>query len=190
MHAQLNRRSHNYSSRKPLIYAGKYQSQNKRLVLLPYGDELKKQRAAFHRMLQPRGNWSLSRLYALTWFYRLTLVVGSYENMQEMESAKLLLDTLNLPGDMEMNMKRYAASVVFTLAYGRRLDEDDKELLAVLDILDGFIRDCYPGAHLVDTFPVMDLLPDIFSPWRASARKKHEIEMQVFNRKPFLVIFL
>lgn len=52
---QLNQRSNNYSSRKPLVYAGKYQSQNKRMVLLPYGEELRKQRAAFHRMLQPRG---------------------------------------------------------------------------------------------------------------------------------------
>ena len=52
---QLGRRSHNYSSRRPLIYAGKYQSNNKRMVLLPYGEHLKKQRAAFHQMLQPRG---------------------------------------------------------------------------------------------------------------------------------------
>lgn len=54
-HPQLNRRSSNYSSRKPLVYAAKYQSRNKRLVHLSYGDELRKQRAAFHSMLQPRG---------------------------------------------------------------------------------------------------------------------------------------
>lgn len=56
---QLNKRSQNYSSRKPLIYAGKYQSQNKRLVLLPYGEELRKQRAAFHHMLQSRGGYMI-----------------------------------------------------------------------------------------------------------------------------------
>lgn len=37
------------------MYAGKYQSQDKRLVLLRYGEEMRKQRAAFHHAMQPRG---------------------------------------------------------------------------------------------------------------------------------------
>ncbi|KAG6873388.1 hypothetical protein C0995_016198 [Termitomyces sp. Mi166 len=160
----LSRRSHNYSSRKPLIYAGKYQSHNKRLVLLPYGPELKKQRAAFYQMLQPR-------------------VIGSYERMQELESTKLMYDMLTRPEDADMNAKRYAASLVFTLSYGRRLGDDDKDLLAVLGILDNFIADCYPGAHLVDTFPILDkILPDFLAPWRAAAGKKHENEMKLYTR--------
>ena len=52
---QLGQRSKNYSSRKQLIFAGKYQSNTKRMVLLPYGEELRKQRAAVHYMLQSRG---------------------------------------------------------------------------------------------------------------------------------------
>ncbi|RDB17750.1 hypothetical protein Hypma_001131 [Hypsizygus marmoreus] len=156
----LNRRSNNYSSRKPLIYAGKYQSHNKRLVLLPYGNELKKQRAAFYQMLQPK-------------------VIGSYERMQELESTKLLFDMLARPAESNMNTKRYAASLVFTLSYGKRLAEDDKDLTDVLNILDNFIADCYPGAHLVDTFPILDqILPSFLAPWRAAASKKHEAEMK------------
>lgn len=70
---QLGRRSHNYSSRKPLVYAGRHQSRNKRLVLLPYGPALKTQRAAFHTMLQPRG-----MLRALSCdYYRFVLMRGS-----------------------------------------------------------------------------------------------------------------
>ncbi|KAG6829029.1 hypothetical protein H0H87_012834 [Tephrocybe sp. NHM501043] len=160
----LGRRSHNYSSRKPLIYAGKYQSHNKRLVLLPYGSELKKQRAAFYQMLQPR-------------------VVGSYERMQELESTKLMYDMLIHPEESNMNTKRYSASLVFTLSYGRRIDDDDQDLIAVLKILDDFIADCYPGAHLVDTFPVLDkFLPNFLAPWRAAAAKKHENEMKLYTR--------
>ncbi|KAG6812982.1 hypothetical protein H0H92_014913 [Tricholoma furcatifolium] len=158
----LNRRSNNYSSRKPLVYAGKYQSHNKRLVLLPYGPELKTQRAAFYQMLQPR---------------------GSYERMQELESTKLIFDMLTRPEESNMNTKRYAASLVFTLSYGKRLEEDDKDLVAVLDILDNFIADCYPGAHLVDTFPILDkVLPSFLAPWRAAAAKKHEDEMKLYTR--------
>ncbi|KAF8955138.1 cytochrome P450, partial [Flammula alnicola] len=160
----LARRSNNYSSRKQLVYAGQYQSHNKRLVLLPYGPELKRQRAAFYQMLQPR-------------------MIGSYERMQEVESSKLLFDMLTHPEESNMNTKRYAASLVFTLSYGRRLPDDDEDLVSVLDILDGFIADCYPGAHLVDTFPVLDkILPSFLAPWRAAATKKHEKEMKLYTR--------
>lgn len=52
---QLGRRSLIYSSRRPLIYAGKYQSNNQRLTLQPYGEKFRRQRTAFHQMLEPRG---------------------------------------------------------------------------------------------------------------------------------------
>jgi hypothetical protein len=100
--------------------------------------------------------------------------------MQEIESSKFLLDMLTHPEESNMNSKRYAASLVFTLSYGRRLANDDKDLVAVLDILDNFIADCYPGAHLVDTFPFLDkILPSFLAPWRAAATKKHDREMEV-----------
>ncbi|KAG6860942.1 hypothetical protein C0995_005772 [Termitomyces sp. Mi166 len=160
----LNRRSRNYSSRKPLIYSGKYQSHDKRLVLLPYGPELKKQRAAFYQMLQPRA-------------------IGSYERMQELESTKLLYDMLTRPEDSSINAKRYSASLVFTLSYGKRLPDDDKDLLGVLAVLENFIEDCAPGVHLVDTFPMLDkILPNFLAPWRAAASKKHEEEMKLYTR--------
>ena len=107
--------------------------------------------------------------------------------MQELESTKLLVDML-LPTTtsssdlIDLACKRYSASLVYTLAYGRRITEE--ELKAVLVVLEGFIADCYPGAHLVDTFPILDYIPDgvlrIFGPsWREEARAKHEKDMQV-----------
>ncbi|EPQ52934.1 cytochrome P450, partial [Gloeophyllum trabeum ATCC 11539] len=150
----LNRRSHNYFSRKPLVYAGKYQSRGKRLVLLPYGPQLKLHRAAFYQMLQPR-------------------VIGSYEAMQEEESTRYLYNMLTKPLEADLNSKRYAAATVFRLSYGKRLSDDDQDLNAVLTILDNFIQDCYPGSHLVDALPMLDCLPDFLSPWRKSAHEKH-----------------
>ncbi|KAK0458977.1 cytochrome P450 [Desarmillaria tabescens] len=159
----LGRRSHNYSSRPPLVYAGKYQSNNKRLVLLPYGPTLKRQRTAFHQMLQPR-------------------VVGAYESMQEFESLRLLHDIVNKPTEAFRHSQRFAAALVFTLSYGKRLGDNDSDLDSVIAVIQGFVRDTYPGAHLVDTFPALDLLPDFLAPWRAKARAKHEFEMKLYNR--------
>ncbi|KAJ7206114.1 cytochrome P450 [Mycena pura] len=159
----LGRRSHNYSSRRPLVYAGKYQSKDRRLVLLPYGETLKKQRSAFHQMLQPR-------------------VIGAYEGMQEIESLQLLADIVATPERCFHHCRRFSASLVFTLSYGNRLNDDGKDLAAVTTVLENFVTDTYPGAHLVDTFPFLDYLPNFLAPWRAEAQRKHEFEVELYTR--------
>ena len=106
----------------------------------------------------------------------LPQAVGAYETIQEIESAKLVYEMLVRTKDSTRNCQRYAASLVFHLSYGRRLADDDHDLVAIQEILDNFVRDTYPGAHLVDTLPVLDYLPDILAPWRALARKRHAAE--------------
>ncbi|CAK5271330.1 unnamed protein product [Mycena citricolor] len=133
------------------------------MVLLPYGEVLKRQRSAFHQMLQPR-------------------VVGAYEGMQETESLQLLHDLVSSPEDAFKHCGRFAASLVFTLSYGERLKSDGKDLDAVQSVLRGFVKDTYPGSHLVDTFPVLDLLPDWLAPWRSEARRKHDFEVELYTR--------
>jgi hypothetical protein len=100
--------------------------------------------------------------------------------MQELESVKLLHDMLTRPTEAPRHCKRFSASLVFHLNYGNRLADDDKDLQAVLQVLENFVRDTYPGSHLIDTFPSLDdILPDFLAPWRAEARKKHVEEMKV-----------
>ncbi|KAJ7099823.1 cytochrome P450 [Mycena epipterygia] len=159
----LGRRAIKYSSRRPLIYAGKYESNNLRLSLLPYGDQLKKQRAAFHQMVQPR-------------------VVGGYEGMQCSAALRLLVDLVKKPEESYIHFQRFPSSLVFTLAFGERLNDDGKDLAAVVEILMGFVKDSNPGAHYVDTFPILDLLPDFLSPWRAEAKRKHQRELDLYGR--------
>ncbi|KAK7018236.1 cytochrome P450 [Favolaschia claudopus] len=159
----LGRRSRNYSSRKPLIYAGKYESNNLRLSLLPYGDVLKRQRAAFHQMLQPR-------------------VLGGYEEMQLSESLRLLSDLAESPADYYNHFQRFPASLVFKLTFGEHLNDDGRDLAKGLEILTTFVQDINPNAHLVDTLPWLDMLPDFLSPWRAEARKKHAREVDFYGR--------
>jgi hypothetical protein len=65
--------------------------------------------------------------------------------MQERESTRLMYDMLTRPEEHRMNCNRFSASLVFYLAYGKRMGSDDGDLKAVLRILDGFIADCYPG---------------------------------------------
>ncbi|KLO13132.1 cytochrome P450 [Schizopora paradoxa] len=161
----LSRRSKNYSSRRPLIYAGKYLKGNEALVLSPYGEGWRMIRSLFHSILQPR-------------------VLHRYEALQELESTKFLSDLLHdrWPGDLFKSASHFSASVIYLLAYGKRLKDDDKDLDELIEIMDGFVEDCYPGAHLVDTFPFLDYLPDFLAPWRKEALRKRDREMALFGR--------
>ncbi|KAH9914736.1 cytochrome P450 monooxygenase [Fomitopsis serialis] len=158
----LVKRSNNYSSRKQLIYAGKYRSGNKRLVLLPYGPLLKKYRAAVHTMMNPKA-------------------VGAYERLQERGSMVLLQSILNDPSKAYINIKRFTAETLFTLIYGKGFGSEE-DLRTVLHILETFIQDMHPFAHMVDRMPILDWLPDFLAPWRDEARKKGEYEHKFYSR--------
>ncbi|KAJ7885487.1 cytochrome P450 [Mycena olivaceomarginata] len=159
----LGRRSRIYSSRRPLVYAGKYMSNNMRLTLLPYGDNLKRQRAAFHSMLQPR-------------------VIGGYEEMQYTASLRLLCDLVRKPEEFYLYFPRFPAGLIFTMSFGSRLADDGRDLAAVQKILMDFVIASNPGAHLVDSFPILDKLPDFLSPWRHQARAAHQEIIDLYGR--------
>ncbi|KAF7354098.1 Cytochrome P450 [Mycena venus] len=109
-------------------------------------------------------------------------LASGYEEMQYKESLRLLVDLVKSPAEFYKHCARFPASLVFSLTYGKGLGDDGKDLAEVQSIFTTFIRDVGPGAHLVDTFPVLDLLPDFLSPWRAEARQKHKWELEVYGR--------
>jgi cytochrome P450 len=151
-----------------MIYSGKYQARDQRMLMLEYGPSLKTQRAAFADMLNPDS-------------------VLTYETLMEQEATKLVAEILAVPpastsegsASLKIQLNRYVASLVFTLTYGKKL-ADDKNLLAVQQVLDSVLLDAAPGAHLVDTFPILDRLPDFLSPWRKEARAKHDYESSMY----------
>lgn len=104
------------------------------------------------------------------------------------ESFKFLRSVLASPSDMHRHASRFTASLMFTLVYGKQITEDNEsDLDAVLGILEGVLQETYPGSHLVDTFPILDLLPDFLSPWRKKALAKHKKEVEVrFDYRFFL----
>lgn len=136
--------------------------------MLQYGPLLKKQRAAFADMLGYEN-------------------VSTFESVLEQETTKLLAEIIASPpaptadasGTLKLQVKRYIASLIFTLTYGKKL-ADDQNLMAVLQVLETILADATPGAHIVDTFPVLDKLPDWLSPWRRAAIAKHEFESDLY----------
>ena len=99
--------------------------------------------------------------------------------MQEHGSTKLLFDILENPSKFYTNVKWFTAETLMTLVYGKTFSTDGKDLKTLLHILETFIQDIHPARHLVDTFPVLDYLPNWLAPWRVEAMRKYKEDREV-----------
>ena len=117
---QLEKRSGNYSSRPRLVVANEYAlashmdtrhwlvnpfshsygSSNKRLVFLPYGDQWRQHRAAFHRDTSPQKSLS-------------------YIPIQTAETKLIMRDILRSPAKFMDHFRRYSANVVLKSTWSR-----------------------------------------------------------------------
>jgi hypothetical protein len=105
--------------------------------------------------------------------------VGGYEQIQERGSTKLLLDILDNPSKAYINVKWFTAGRPMALVYGKMFSTDGKNLKTLLNILEAFVQDIHPARHLVDTFLVLDYLPNWLAPWWAEAMRKYEGDSEV-----------
>ncbi|KAJ7206111.1 cytochrome P450, partial [Mycena pura] len=156
----LVKRAVNFSGRKQSVFAAKYRSNGKRMLLLPHGEDLKKQRAVFKLLLRPGA-------------------LLSYHSWIEREVSCLLIALLKGPQNYRTHLYRFTSSLIMRITYGTSRAED---LDAILTSNESFNRDALPGAHLVDMFPWLDYFPDFLSPWRRDAKNKHLEELKLFQR--------
>jgi hypothetical protein len=90
-----------------------------------------------------------------------------------MESLRLLVDLVRAPTSYYHHFQRFPASLLFKLTFGQPLNDDGKDLATAIEIFTGFAKDITPNAHLVDSFPVLDLLPDFLSPCASPHLEPH-----------------
>ena len=98
---------------------------------------------------------------------------NAYRTFQGIESKQLLFDLLQHGGgagtDCHSYLERTTASIIFALFYAFRLrSADDPSLHAALAINEDFSEFVRVGAHIVDTFPVLNNLPAFMAPWKAA----------------------
>ncbi|KAG6809656.1 hypothetical protein H0H92_015304 [Tricholoma furcatifolium] len=158
----LGRRSANYSSRKYLPYMGKYRSQNRRMLLMPYNEQFKKQRAAMALLFRPDG-------------------IVSNRERQNQQAKKLLYDLMTTPQQYQSHLMQYAAGVALGVAFGLSIEEAHAEAPHLVENTDSFGEDLIPGFWLVDAFPWLDIFPDWLASWRSGAIAKHQHEVALFK---------
>jgi hypothetical protein len=95
----------------------------------------------------------------------------SYRPIQENESKRLAMDLVRSPENFERHLERYAASVVMTVAYGKRVDDmNDPAVQMVLEMMQYMASLNVPGRYLAESFPVLAKFPDFLAPWKKEVK--------------------
>ncbi|KAK0184452.1 cytochrome P450 [Armillaria mellea] len=137
------------------IAAGDTLSGGMRVLLTPAGQRLK-------RLPQPK-------------------VAATYEDIQSRHAKNLIVDMLEDPSQHQMHAKRYSASVIMTLTYGKTTPTSytDPEVQQVNNCLFRLGAAVRPGTYLVDIFPILAYLPGYLS----NLKRQHQEELALFREQ-------
>ncbi|KAM5541056.1 hypothetical protein V8D89_005367 [Ganoderma adspersum] len=160
----LDKRSEIYSGRPRSIMAGEILSWGVRAITMPYGPRYKRWRALMQASLN-------------------STAVMQYRPLQSLESKILLRKLLEAKDPMEYkgHLAIFQMSVIFRLAYGRRVRtlQDD---IVVANIKAGgpFGKYQVPGKYLVESWPFLLWLPHRLQWFRHEAERHGEADRELY----------
>ena len=157
----LDKRSGIYSSRPRVVMGGECVSKGLRTLLMPYGPQWR-----LHQRLQAS--------------YLNIRISQAYCELQDVESKQLIYEMLST-SDFSDRYHRYSSSLIFALAYGRRLPTgDEPEIKAIDQVMENFLYAARVGTWVVDALPVLNYLPGFLAPWKEYAAKLHNHEARLY----------
>ncbi|RDW80861.1 hypothetical protein BP5796_05559 [Coleophoma crateriformis] len=155
----MEKRSHKYSSRPRFVVMGEILNNMASILVQPYGKEWSLRRKLLHRALTPAA-------------------LRSYMARQEAEASRLVLQIMSNPVEWERAFERFTSSVVFSVAYGHRIDSLDAAVIqdrmrfmhyqASLNV---------PGAYLAESIPILKYLPRFMAPWKRDVEDHGKLEV-------------
>ena len=109
-------------------------------------------------------------------------VAPKYHETQELEATRMLRDLIREPRRYKHWFERYSAAVVFRLAFGKRIETGDEEIVRkIVDVNHNLERIASPGAYLVGTFPSLMHVPKPFAPFKRELKELHRREHGLFR---------
>ncbi|OOQ89570.1 cytochrome P450 monooxygenase [Penicillium brasilianum] len=161
----LSRRGNACDSRPRLVVAGDCINKGLHPFLLPYGSRWRLHHRIQLELLAPHR-------------------IRSYRSLQDIESRQLLYDMLS-SNDFSSHLRRYTASLVFTLAYGKRIDTLDREEINEAHQITEKVAQAanQMGNLVVEAFPVLDYLPGFLAPWRRIGNQFYERTLSFFTHQ-------
>lgn len=158
----LEKRSSIYSSRPHLVLIGDFIYGGYQTALLPYGAQWR-----LHRRIQAAFvNVRTSQRYRI---------------LQDIESKQLLREMLH-SRDFAKNLRRYSASVLFALTYGKRmLSYEQAEIREISEIMKVVLEEA-SRSSVAEAFPILNALPNVLAPWKHRAKLLFERHVHLFAK--------
>ncbi|KAG9316121.1 cytochrome P450 [Chiua virens] len=87
----------------------------------------------------------------------------SYRGIQLNKVHQLVRNILQVPEDMEIHLRTFTASTIMEIVYGYEMAPRNDLFASIADRASEMLTNCFfPGAALVNTFPVLQHLPEGF----------------------------
>lgn len=151
-----------YATRPRLVMAGENLTKGMHMLLRPYDDRYKQHQRLSAPVLSPRAS-------------------NTYYPLQDLETKQLMFDLLS-SNNYKRIFERYAASLMYGLTYGFRLETGDEEVMKTAHvIMDNFGYAGRVGTWLVDAIPILNHLPSALAPWKRTAEKFFEVEKKMHH---------
>lgn len=163
-HELLDKRGSAYAERPRMVMAGENLTKGMHQLLRPYDERYLLHRRMEAPALGPRA-------------------AATYEPLQDMES-KMLLHEFLWRNDFTKRFERYSASLVYSLAYGFRIETGDEQPLKDAHrVQENFGYAGRVGTWVVDALPILNLLPQgPLAPWKCVADDFFRIESALHTR--------
>lgn len=144
----MEKRSSKYSSRPRFVAMGELYWDMAPVLVQPYNKEWSIRRKLLHHALTPAA-------------------LRTYKQRQEAEASRLMFQILQRPQNWEQSIERFTASIVFSIAYGHRIDSLDSAVMKKrFEFMHYSASLNVPGAYAVESFPFLKYMPTCLAPWK------------------------
>ncbi|KAI0256927.1 cytochrome P450 [Lactifluus subvellereus] len=108
---------------------------------------------------------------------------AAYEGLTKVAAILLSSALLENPDALEKHFQRFAASAIMSILYDYPTleNEHDKTLTEIHVFIDRILSATAFGAHLVELFPWMMLIPERFARWKREGRQHFIQHTSMFN---------
>lgn len=148
----LEKRSQKYSSRPRFVVMGEIFWDMSSILVQPYGKDWSVRRKALHQVLTSRA-------------------LENYKPVAEAEATRLCHQLFSRADDLDNLLNRFTSSIVFTIAYGHRIDSMQSPIIKQrMKIMHWNAAVNVPGRYLVESFPILKHTPDFLAPWKREVK--------------------
>ncbi|KAL0932101.1 cytochrome P450 [Colletotrichum truncatum] len=154
-----------FSSRPRFIMGGELLSGGMRGLMAPYSSYWRRWRKLLHSGFMQRQS-------------------ETYRPIQNLESKVLMHELLTDPENYRRHLERYAASVIITVTYGRRVEDVTTDIVVQrnAESMGRLTSVNIPGKFAVERYPALKYIPSFLAPWKAEVLRQRRKDIELYTK--------